>query len=192
MNRLGIGFMLIVILTGFNVYKNQERYSGNIVSDMYGFSFSYPGNMMVMEAGFPDYASGASDFSGRVQATSFIEERIEQILVIWTVVREYGELNEELMKVVDDLNGNSNISINYLSEIETLEFNNCTYNYIYFEANQRGLNFNAVIGITIIPWAPLRSYRGYVIGYIASEGVNSESELRAEFLRFLNSFKPVT
>jgi hypothetical protein len=192
MNRLGIGFMLIVILTGFNVYKNQERYSGNIVSDMYGFSFSYPGNMMVMEAGFPDYASGASDFSGRVQATSFIEERIEQILVIWTVVREYGELNEELMKVVDDLNGNSNTSINYLSEIETLEFPNCTYNYIYFEANQRGLNFNAVIGITIIPWAPLRSYRGYVIGYIASEGVNSESELRAEFLRFLNSFKPVT
>lgn len=192
MNRLGIGFMLIVILTGFNVYKNQERYSGNIVSDMYGFSFSYPGNMNVMEAGFPDYASGASDFSGRVQATSFIEERIEQILVIWTVVREYGELNEELMKVVDDLNGNSNTSINYLSEIETLEFTNCTYNYIYFEANQRGLNFNAVIGITIIPWAPLRSYRGYVIGYIASEGVNSESELRAEFLRFLNSFKPVT
>jgi hypothetical protein len=112
--------------------------------------------------------------------------------VIWTVVREYGELNEELMKVVDDLNGNSNTSINYLSEIETLEFPNCTYNYIYFEANQRGLNFNAVIGITIIPWAPLRSYRGYVIGYIASEGVNSESELRAEFLRFLNSFKPVT
>lgn len=191
MNKLLTGLMLILMFTGFNVYNNQDRYSGKTVLDKYGFSFSYPANMMLMETGFPDYGSVASDFSGTVQATSISEERIEQLIVIWTVIREYDELNGELMKVVEDLSNDSNITITYMSEIDTLESSNCTYRCIYLEANQRGLDFNAIISVTIIPWESLRSNRGYVIGYIASKGTYSEIELREVFLNFLKAFKPV-
>jgi hypothetical protein len=191
MNRLLIGFTLIAVITGVNVYNNQDKYSGKTVLDKYGFSLSYPSNMMLIEAGFPDYSSGASDFSGMVQGTSIVEERIEQVTVIWTVVQEYSTLDRELMKVVEDVNGDSNVTINYMSEVKTQERDDYNYCYVYFEAQQRGLNFNAILGITVVPWQPLRSNRGYVIGYVASEGVYTESGLREVYLSLLDSFIPV-
>ena len=190
MNRLLIGLTLVAITTGINVYNNQDNYSGKTEFERYGFSFLYPGNMMILESGFPDFGSGASDFSGCFQGTIVIGERIEQIQVVWKVVQEYDTLEEALISLYEDVTNDSTITINYLSEIDAYENIEFTYKFLYFEADQEGLSFNAIIGITIIPWESLRSNRGYCIIYLATEGVYNESELKSTYIRFLSSFKP--
>ena len=145
---------------------------------------------MIMESGFSDFSSEASDFSGCFQGTSVIGEKIEQIQVVWKVVQEYDNLEEALISLYEDVTNDSTISIDYLSKIETYENGKFTYKFVYFEADQEGLSFNAIIGITIIPWESLRSNRGYCIIYLATEGVYNESELKSTYIRFLDSFKP--
>ena len=195
-NRFLIGFTLIAIITGVNVYNHQEDYSGTIEFNNYGFSLRYPSNAMIWEAGFPDLGSGTSDFSGRFQATRVSgNELIEQILVLWTVIpntQENYTLDNELMDIIDEISLDSNITVENFSEFKTHEIGEHKLLYVYFEGMQPGLKFNSMIGVMVLPWESLRSNRGYIIGYISIDGVYSEIELEGKYLDFLESFKPVS
>ena len=195
-NRLLIGFTLITIITGINVYNNQENYSGTTEFNKYGLSFRYPTNAMTWETGHPDYSSPASDFSGRFSATTVSgEEYIEQVLVIWTVIRDFqtnDTLEDAIWDVLDDISLDPNIILENVSETKTLTIDGYELIYIYFEGTQIGGRFNTIFGIMIIPWESLRSNRGYILGYVGSEGVFSEAEIEEQYLDFLDSFKPVS
>lgn len=194
-NRLLVGFTLVAIITGINVYNNQENYSGTTEYNNYGVSFRYPTNAMVWETGHPDYGSPASDFSGRFSATTVSGESIEQVLVIWTVVRDVQQndtLEDGLWDVIDDISMGSNITLDNYSETKTITINGFELIYIFFEGTRMGERFNSIIGVMILPWESLRSHRGYILGYVGSEGVFSETELEERYLNFLDSFKPVS
>ena len=194
-NRLMIGFTLIAILTGINVYNNQGNYSGTTEFNKYGVSFRYPTNAMVWETGHPDHGSPATDFSGRFSATTVSGEAIEQVLVIWTVVRDVqanDTLEDGLWDVIDDISMSSNITLDNFSETKTITIDGFELIYIYFEGTQMGGRFNSIIGVMIIPWESLRSHRGYILGYVGSEGVFSKTELEEHYMNFLDSFKPVS
>jgi hypothetical protein len=193
--RLLIGFTLIAVLTGANVYNNQDRYSGTTEFNKYGFSIRYPSNAMIWETGFPDYYSPASDFSGRFSVTSVsVDESIEQALVIWTVVRDFSvndSLEEALWDVIDDIVFNSNITLENFSELKKHSIDDHELVYIYFNGRQMEEKFNSIIGIMILPWDSFRSHRAYILAYVGSEGVFSEVEIKDKYLDFLGSFKPV-
>lgn len=194
-NRLLVGFILIAIITGSNAYNNQENYSGTTEYNNYGVSFRYPTNAMIWETGHPDHGSPATDFSGRFSATKVSGgEFIEQVLVIWTVVRNVqtnDTVEDGLWDVLDDIRMDSNITLENFSETKTLAIDGFELVYIYFEGTQMGGKFNSIIGVMIIPWESLRSHRGYILGYVGSDGVFSEAELEEKFLEFLGSFEPV-
>ena len=195
-NRLLIGFALIAIITGTNAYNNQENYSGTTEFNKYGFSLRYPTNAMIWETGHPDHGSPATDFSGRFSATTVTgDEFIEQTLVIWTVVSDHQSndtLEDGLWEVIDGISMGSNIALGNFSETKMLTIDGYELVYVYFEGIQMGGRFNTVFGVMVIPWESLRSYRGYVLGYVGSEGVFSEAEIEERYLDFLGSFKPVS
>jgi len=195
-NRQLIGFALIAIITGTNAYNNQENYSGTTEFNKYGFSFRYPTNAMIWETGHPDYGSPASDFAGRFSATKVSgDEYIEQTMIIWTVVKDHqtnDTVEDALWVVINDISVDSNITLGNFSDTKTLTIDGYELVYVYFEGIQMGERFNTIFGVMIIPWESLCSYRGYILGYVGSEGVFSEAEIEARYLDFLNFFKPVS
>lgn len=190
-NRLIIGFTLIAIITGFNAITHSENYSGTEIFDKYGFSFRYPGNFRAFEGGYPNYGDGASDFSGAFQANLEEDQDFKEILVIWSTINEPKSLDEELHNVIEGIS--EEVTIKQMGwNVKTYVGENNTAHYVYGEFSQGGLNFNAIISLQIIPWESLRSYRGYVVGYIAIEGVYTEAELDAVFRAFMTDFNPNT
>lgn len=190
-NRIIIGLTLIVIITGFNAITHSENYSGTEIFDKYGFSFRYPENFRTFEAGYPNFGDGASDFSGYFQANLEEGEAFEEILVIWSTINEPKSMDEELQNVIEGLS--ADVSIRQMDgNIKTYASENYTTHYVYGEFSQGELDFNAIISLQIIPWESLRSYRGYIVGYIATEGVYTEAELDVAFRAFMDDFTPNT
>jgi hypothetical protein len=194
-SRLRIGFILIAVLTGTNVYYNQDNYTGTTEFNKYGFSFRYPSNALIWEAGFPDYNSPASDFSGRFSATGISsDEVIEQVMVIWTVVNDFqlnDTLEDALWDVMDDISINPDIILGNFSELKMHSIDDYELVYIYFTGSQNGEKFNSIIGVMILPWESLRSYRAYIFGYVGSDEFLTKAEVEEKYLDFLNSFKPL-
>lgn len=190
-SRLLIGFVVIAVITGFNAITHSENYSGTEIFDKYGFNFRYPGNFRAFEAGYPNFGDGASDFSGYFQANFEDGVNFEEILVIWSTVNEPKGLDEELHGVIDGMS--EDVSVKQMGgKVKAYVGENCTAHYVYGEFSQGGINFNAIISLQIIPWESLRSHRGYVVGYIALEGLYTEAELDAVFRAFMDDFNPKT
>lgn len=190
-NRLLIGFAVIAVITGFNVYNNPDYYTGMEEFNKYGFSFHYPGNFRPFEAGYPNFGDGASDFSGYFQANLEDGERFEEILVVWSTVNEHKSLDEELHNVIEDMS--EDVSVKHMGwNVKEYVGENVNARYVYGEFSQNGINFNAMISLQIIPWESLRSYRGYIVGYIAIEGLYTETEIEERFRAFMGDFNPNT
>ena len=189
-NRLLIGFTLVALITSYNVYQNQDSYSGNAVYTGFGFSFPYTENLNIYEQGSPDFGPEPSEFVGSVIAmTPSIDENFKEILVEWRTTQESPSMEEVMEYYLNDLATSSDV--NFTDTIGPMYTQKGEHIVVYWimNGNQRGLEFMVVHGIWMEPWESLRSNRVYIVGIITPPTGYTPDMLDEMFRDFIESFK---
>lgn len=188
-NRLLIGFTLVALVTGFNVYQNREGFSGNTVYTGFGFSFPYTEDLNIYELGSPEYGPEPSEFAGAVIAIApSIDENFKEIIVEWKTIQE--PIVEEVMEAYLD-NLETNNEVNFTESIGPRYLQKGDFNISYWtmKGDQRGLEFMVVHGVWVEPWESLRSNRVYIVAIIVPPIGYTVDMLDIMFRELIGSFE---
>ena len=189
-SRLAVGFLLVALITGFNVYQNRDSYSGNTVYTGFGFSFPYTENLMLYEMGSPDFGPDPSEFAGSVIAmTPSIDEDFKEIIVEWRTIQETPSIEEIMEYYLNDLATTSDVNFTASIGPRHIQRGEYTVAYWIMNGNQRGLEFMVVHGIWVEPWVSLRSNRVYIVGIITPTVGYTPEMLDEMFRDFMDSLK---
>jgi hypothetical protein len=202
MGSLGLdlrSICLIVIvvgaITGGNLWLHRDDLPlGYVRYSNFGFSFVYPQLFDTYSWGYPDPASGPSDFGGGVQAKKYWEGVWQNVIIMWSTEASTPDLEAKLIEFYVALDSwGCKIDVkNQLLASEKDGHEMLYQTYIFTEATFRpgGAQFIAASGVWYEPWPALHANRVYVLTYIAFPELTTQQQVLERFQWYLDSFVP--
>jgi hypothetical protein len=191
-------YLIVIVVgavTGGNLWLHRDDLPlGYVRYSNFGFSFVYPQLFDTYSWGYPDPASGPSDFGGGVQAKKYWEGVWQNVIIMWSTEASTPDLEaklDEFYVALDSWGCKIDVKDQLLaSEKDGHEMLYQTY--IFWEDTFRpgGAQFIAASGVWYEPWPSLHANRVYVLTYIAFPELTTQQQVLERFQWYLDSFVP--